>query len=61
VLAEAHGRDEGLIVADLDYESVLRARLALPTVRDSNLALIHREVARLYLRVGVPERLRGSS
>lgn len=60
VLAAAHDREESLLVAELEYEDVLKARLALPTVRDSNLALIHREVGRLYHRVGVPERLRNT-
>lgn len=58
VLEEASGTSEELIVADLTYEHVRRARFELPTVRDSNLSLIHREVDRLATRVGVPERIR---
>lgn len=53
-LAEAGESEETLLVADLDYADVRKARHALPTVRDSNLALIHREIARLADRVGVP-------
>lgn len=46
--------EEDLVVADLDYERVRRARFALPTVRDSNLDLIKREVDRLADVIGVP-------
>ena len=52
-LAEA-GVDETLLVADLDYEAVKRARYRLPTLRDSNLDLIRRELNRLSAQVGVP-------
>lgn len=52
------GDGEELIVADIDYGEVKRARFQLPTVRDSNLALIHREIDRLSNRVGVPRALR---
>ncbi|MEW4527279.1 MAG: nitrilase-related carbon-nitrogen hydrolase [Maioricimonas sp. JB045] len=45
---------EDLIIADLDYNAVRDARFRLPTVRDSNLDLIHREINRLANRVGVP-------
>ena len=38
----------------LDYEDVKRARYQLPTVRDSNLDLIQREVNRLSWSVGIP-------
>lgn len=54
VLAQAEGDEEVLLTADLDYDAVRRQRFALPTVRDSNLDLIHREVDRLVNRVGVP-------
>jgi len=53
-LAQAEGDEEVLLTAELDYDAVRRARFALPTVRDSNLDLIHREVDRLVNRVGVP-------
>jgi len=57
VLAIA-GDGEELIVADLEYEAIRLARFQLPTVRDSNLDLIHREVSRLNERVvGVPASL----
>lgn len=52
-LAEA-GAGETLLVADLDYEAVKRARYRLPTLRDSNLDLIRRELDRLSAQVGVP-------
>jgi len=58
VLAQADGDEEVLLTAELDYDAVRRARFALPTVRDSNLDLIHREVDRLVNRVGVPVGIR---
>ncbi|MEO1018158.1 MAG: nitrilase-related carbon-nitrogen hydrolase [Pseudomonadota bacterium] len=45
---------ECLITAELDYHIVRRARFQLPTVRDSNLDLIHREIERMANRIGVP-------
>ncbi len=59
-LAEA---DEGetLIVADLDFNEVRRARFRLPTVRDSNLDLIHREIERLANRLGIPRVVRSNN
>ena len=52
----AHAGDsEELLVADLDYEQVRKARLQLPTVRDSNLGLVIREVTRLDRLVGLPD------
>jgi len=47
-----------LIVADLDYNHIRDARYRLPTVRDSNLDLIRREIRRLSDRIGVPGGLR---
>lgn len=58
VLAQAEGDEEVLLTAELDYEAVRRQRFALPTVRDSNLDLIHREIDRLVNRVGVPVGIR---
>lgn len=43
-----------LICAELDYNQVRRARQRLPTVRDSNLDLVHRETCRLIARTCVP-------
>jgi predicted amidohydrolase len=57
-LGAAALQGEDLIVADLDYGDVRRARFQLPTVRDSNLDLVHREVNRLAERIGVPAALR---
>lgn len=52
------GEDEELVVADLDYGLIRQARFQLPTVRDSNLDLIHREIERLNNRIGVPREVR---
>ena len=46
VAAAADAR-ETLVSARLDYRNVRRARHALPTVRDANTPLVHRELARL--------------
>lgn len=56
-LAEADEQEE-LIVADLDYDTLRKARFQLPTVRDSNLDLIHREIERLANRIGIPRGFR---
>jgi predicted amidohydrolase len=48
------GEGEELITGVIDYEQVKRARYQLPTVRDSNLDLIHREVSRLGWNIGIP-------
>jgi predicted amidohydrolase len=52
-LAQA-GDGEELIFAALDFQAVLTARYHLPTLRDSNLDLIYRELGRLTWQVGVP-------
>ena len=52
-LAEA-GDGETLLVAEVDFEDVRHARFRLPTVRDSNVDLVHRELDRLVRHVGVP-------
>ena len=53
VLAQA-GEGEELIVGEIDYNQLREARYQLPTVRDSNLDLIQREVNRLSWSVGIP-------
>lgn len=58
VLAQADEGAECLIHASIDYEAVRRTRFQLPTVRDSNLDLVHREIARLAGNTGVPEFIR---
>lgn len=58
VLARATGDEEVLLTAEIDYMDVRKARHALPTVRDSNLDLINREVSRLVDSVGVPSVVR---
>jgi len=46
-LANAAGSGEELVRAKLGFEDVRRARYLLPTVRDSNLPLVQREIERL--------------
>ncbi|RWX60728.1 nitrilase, partial [Mesorhizobium sp. M4B.F.Ca.ET.089.01.1.1] len=53
------GDGEEIIDAVLDYDRVRLARRLLPTVRDSNIGLVHRETARLIDRLGVPDFIRG--
>jgi predicted amidohydrolase len=57
VLAEA-GDGEEMISARLDYADTRRARALLPTVRDSNISLVHRETTRLIDNLGVPTLVR---
>lgn len=57
VLAQA-GAGEELIAARLDYAEVRRARALLPTVRDSNISLVSREMERLIDKLGVPDIVR---
>lgn len=57
VLAEA-GSGEDMVSARLDYDDTRRARALLPTVRDSNISLVHRETARLIDTLGVPTLVR---
>ncbi len=48
------GADEELAIVEVDHYQVVRARKALPTVRDSNLDLITREVERSRNQIGYP-------
>ena len=64
-IIDAHGRvlqqagdQPELLIAELDYNQVREARFHLPTVRDSNFALIQREVNRLSEVLGVPDSVR---
>ena len=64
-IIDAHGRvveqagDQAeLIIGEFDYAQVREARFHLPTVRDSNFALILREVNRLSGVLAVPESVR---
>lgn len=52
------GTGEELIVATLDYDVLRRARQLLPTVRDSNFALVKGETERLTEKLGVPDFVR---
>lgn len=53
-IATAENESEQLVVADLDYQLVRKARHQLPTVRDSNLALVSREIKRIEEYRGIP-------
>jgi N-carbamoylputrescine amidase len=55
------GKEAGLITADLDFGQVRKARHLLPTVRDSNIGLVHRETTRLIEVIGVPDLVREST
>lgn len=57
VLASAEN-EEDLLFAEITEDAVRRARYLLPTVRDSNLGLIAREVNRLQDILGVPDAVR---
>ena len=52
------GSEPELISAELDYNVTRQARRLLPTVRDSNLALVHRETTRLIHDLGIPDFVR---
>lgn len=52
------GKDAEMITAELDFGQVRRARYLLPTVRDSNISLVHRETTRLLENLGVPDMVR---
>ena len=52
------GKGPELITAQVDYAQVRKARALLPTVRDSNIALVQRETDRLIDRLGVPDIIR---
>lgn len=52
------GQEEALISAVLDFEQIRSARQLLPTVRDSNVALVNREMTRLIDKLGIPDFVR---
>lgn len=52
------GKGEEMISATLDFDTLRNSRRLLPTVRDSNIALIQRETERLVDKLGVPEFIR---
>lgn len=58
IVAGAEGDEETLVRAEVDYDTVRRARYLLPTVRDSNLGLVVREAQRLEGMIGVPTSVR---
>ena len=53
--------NDGLITATLDYDVLRRARHQLPTVRDTNVALVLRETTRVVDKLGVPDFVRPHS
>lgn len=55
VLAQCTGDSPCLLTADLHYSAVRNARFQLPTLRDSNLPLVQREINRLAARLGGAE------
>ena len=55
-IAQADG-NEALVVAELDRSDIDRARDRLPTVRDSNPALVQAELGR-WLRAACPQQAR---
>ena len=58
IVARANDHEETLLTCELDYGDVRKARLQLPTVRDSNVALLQREIDRLQHYLGIPEEIR---
>jgi predicted amidohydrolase len=61
-LARAGGDGEALVHARIDFADVRRARYRLPTVRDANLPLLQREIARIVERgTGARDRIRTDS
>ncbi len=48
------GSGEELVRTELDFDAVRRARYLLPTVRDSNLPLVQREIERLLQLNALP-------
>ena len=48
IVAQNDSGEEGMIVESLDYDDVRRARKRLPTLRDSNLSFLNREIKRIY-------------
>lgn len=58
VTARAGAEEEGLVIGEVDFDAVRRARYLLPTLRDSNLGLIQNEVNRLSEIAGVPRESR---
>jgi len=55
ILAQCADASPCLLTADLHYNAVRGARFQLPTLRDSNLPLVQREINRLAARLDGPE------
>jgi len=55
ILAQCADDSPCLLTADLHYSTVRGARFQLPTIRDSNLPLVQREINRLAARLDGPE------
>ena len=54
ILAQSADDKPCLLMAELNYSGVRNARFQLPTLRDSNLPLVHREMGRLMARRDIP-------
>jgi len=52
------GESEELLVGEISYMDIKKARYRLPTLRDSNLDLLIRELHRLSQQIGIPEESR---
>ena len=58
LIAEAKENEEDLIFTTLCFQDVVKARAKLPTVRDSNLDLILREMKRIENEIGLSPHLK---
>lgn len=55
ILAQSDDDSPCLLTAELNYSGVRNARFQLPTLRDANLPLVHREMGRLMARQDIPD------
>ncbi|MBC7598958.1 MAG: nitrilase [Polaromonas sp.] len=55
ILAQSADDSPCLLTAELNYSHVRNARFQLPTLRDSNLPLVHREMSRLMAQHNLPD------
>ena len=52
------GDSPELITGEIHYDQIRKARRLLPTVRDSNIDMVQREINRLVAGLGVPDSIR---
>lgn len=57
-LVAVAGVEEELLVGEISYMDIKKARYRLPTLRDSNLDLLIRELHRLSQQIGIPHESR---